>query len=57
MMSLKPVWLVTGATGGVGLALARHLASQGAELLLTARNPLTLEQTAHDLQAWGASVS
>lgn len=57
MTSLKPLWFVTGATGGVGLALARHLAGQGAELLLTARNPLTLEQTASDLEALGGKVS
>jgi NAD(P)-dependent dehydrogenase (short-subunit alcohol dehydrogenase family) len=34
---------VTGATGGVGAAIARHLDGLGARLVLIARNPVTLE--------------
>lgn len=36
--------LLTGASGGIGQALARHLAAQGAVLLLQGRNAEHLEQ-------------
>ncbi|MFV8823134.1 SDR family oxidoreductase [Thauera sp. WH-2] len=38
--------VLTGATGGLGEALARQLANAGASLLLTARDPARLERLA-----------
>jgi short-subunit dehydrogenase len=43
--------LVTGATGGLGQAIARLLASRGAELVLTGRRPELLEPLAAELEA------
>ena len=48
--------LVTGASRGIGLALADALGSEGYGLTLTARKPDTLEQTAHDLRGKGYEV-
>jgi short-subunit dehydrogenase len=38
--------LLTGATGGLGRAIARALAGRGAKLLLSARQQGALEQLA-----------
>lgn len=40
------VALITGASGGLGAAIARELASQGCRLFLTGRNPQRLAATA-----------
>ncbi len=38
----RPTVLITGATGGIGRALARHYQERGARLVLTGRQPPTL---------------
>jgi short-subunit dehydrogenase len=48
--------LVTGASRGIGLALAELLGESGYGLTITARKPDTLEQTAHQLRAKGYEV-
>ncbi len=46
--------LLTGATGGIGRALARTLAEAGAQLLLVARDTVALEQLGRALPCAGA---
>jgi short-subunit dehydrogenase len=48
--------IVTGASRGIGLAIAELLAQEGYGLTITARKPQTLEQTAHALRAKGYEV-
>lgn len=43
--------VVTGATGGIGLEIARGLARRGADLILPCRNRAKGERVAHDLRA------
>ncbi|MGI5248711.1 SDR family oxidoreductase [Actinacidiphila glaucinigra] len=49
--------LVTGASGGIGLAVAAELAAAGARTLLTARDPARLEAAAGRLRAAGHTVA
>jgi short-subunit dehydrogenase len=49
--------IVTGASRGIGLALAGVLAEEGYGVTLTARKPDTLEQAAGALRAQGAEVA
>lgn len=44
-------YVIFGATGGIGCVLARLLASQGHELVLTGRDPAKLVPLAESLQA------
>lgn len=56
-MELKgSVALVTGASRGIGKAIAEALAAQGAKLVLSALTVKTLEATASALRAKGAEV-
>jgi hypothetical protein len=48
--------LVTGASSGIGVALARELAARGANLILTARRLERLQALAEELSAKGVNV-
>ncbi len=45
--------IVTGASRGIGAAIARGLAEAGADVVLAARTPEALERVASDVQALG----
>jgi uncharacterized protein len=54
---LKPeTVLVTGASSGIGLELARCFAAEGCRLILLARNATALEALAAELRAQGAEA-
>ncbi len=56
-MSLEDqVALVTGASHGLGLAIARALAAEGAAIGVLARSGRSLDQAARDLRATGAEA-
>jgi len=48
---LKPMVVVTGASEGIGYALARRFAAAGSDLILVARRPQPLEEAAARLRA------
>ena len=47
------VALITGASAGIGVHVARALAKQGMNLALAARRPVELEQVAAEMRAAG----
>jgi NAD(P)-dependent dehydrogenase (short-subunit alcohol dehydrogenase family) len=52
----KQVVLVSGGSRGIGKAIAEGFARREAEVIITGRDPLTLEQTTNELAAGGVSV-
>lgn len=56
-MAIKDkVVIITGASSGLGEATARHLASQGAKLVLGARRTERLDQIVKDIQSQGGEA-
>jgi short-subunit dehydrogenase len=53
MSERRPVTLITGASAGIGMALARVFARHGHQLLLVARREQRLEQLADEITATG----
>jgi short-subunit dehydrogenase len=53
MSSVQPICLVTGASAGIGAALAREFARHGHALVLTARREAQLETLAEEIAAAG----
>lgn len=54
------VAVVTGASGGIGLAVAEKLAKFGAQVVITGRNTQTLDKAAKihaNIQAWALDVA
>jgi short-subunit dehydrogenase len=49
-MTTKGTALITGASSGIGEALARHFAAKGFDLIITARRTANLQQLAGDLE-------
>ncbi|MEW2000889.1 SDR family NAD(P)-dependent oxidoreductase [Streptomyces coelicoflavus] len=52
-----PVAIITGASKGLGRALAEALAARGWDLVLDARNPEVLGETETALKAYGSRVT
>ena len=50
------VALITGASRGIGLAIAKALAAEGCDLVITARNESTLKKVGRELERQGIRV-
>src|SRR5262245_55613754 len=50
------VVLVSGASRGIGRAIAEGFAKRGSKVVITGRDTATLEKTAADLSSGGATV-
>ncbi|HEX6503879.1 MAG TPA: SDR family oxidoreductase [Terriglobales bacterium] len=50
------VAVITGGSRGIGLAIARALAAQGCDLVITARTSATVEEAGRELQSYKSRV-
>lgn len=57
MNEREPVVLITGASRGLGLEIARLFARRGAALVLTARGDADLQAVARELEQWSEVVA
>ena len=56
MMLKDQVAVIYGAAGGIGAAVARAFAQEGAKVFLTGRQRASVEEIANDIQSAGGSA-
>jgi NAD(P)-dependent dehydrogenase (short-subunit alcohol dehydrogenase family) len=51
------VAVVTGGSRGIGFAIARALAGEGCDVVITARNPAVLKKSATEIRKWASNAA